>query len=514
MKARTMARGLRTAGLALVMALVAGTTAEAKLLAYYSFDDNTTPGGAFDFSNQGNTGTLLNTATRTASGHTGGAGDYALDLTPSAGAYVNLPTAGIGAFNSTATNNAATVSLWVYGNAAAQPQQNVNFAFYDASNLRQLQTHLPWSNQVIYWDVGGGSGGANRISKLESDSTKWEGQWNHYAFVKNGNTSKIYQNGGIVPWHQGTTTASLGQIVTAHLGIEPGGANGYDGWIDDFAIWDEELSATDIDNLATGAASPSNWAGPMNHYAQRVLADDPFAYYRFDNESGNNGSALVDWSGNGRSGTYENTNTPIEGDWPYSIGGEAAHFDPSPNTNRAAGTTEQPAAAITVEAWAKSDTATWNSVGMLVSKRDAFIMHPSGATGLSFYVHTGSFVPVSFDLASIPGFALTDWHQYVGVYDPTDTGQELKLYVDGLLRAVASTTGPLTASGQPVYIGYDNLANRYFDGFIDEVAIFDYALSFAQIRGHWMEAVPEPGTCTLLALGTLGLLRRRRKKSK
>ncbi len=173
---------------------------------------------------------------------------------------MDLATADIGAFSATTANNAATVSLWVYGNPATQPKNNVNFGFYDPGGARQLQTHLPWGNGRIYWDVGGGhTNGVHRIDKHEPNPANYRGTWNHYAFVKNGiglNSSKIYQNGAL--WHQGQTSASIGQIVKAHTGIEAGGANGYDGYIDDFAVWDQELSGSDISNLASGTASPGD----------------------------------------------------------------------------------------------------------------------------------------------------------------------------------------------------------------------------------------------------------------
>jgi len=259
-------------------------------------------------------------------------------------------------------------------------------------------------------------------------------------------------------------------------------------------------------------------SAPGNPYENVVLANNPFAYYRFDGDTGLNGSQLTDFSGNSRHGTYQN-NVPLEFGGPLTIGSDAAHFNGA--DNRAAGTTQQPATAITVEAWAKSDTPLWNNTGMMVSKRDAFILHPrtdGSGKQINFYIYSGGWNSIGFDLNTIAGFDLRDWHHYVGVYDPAaPSGQRLQFYVDGILRSTGGTlTGAINNSTQPVYIGFDNAGARWFDGMLDEVAIYDYALSADMIGQHYLAAAytPEPSTLALLSLGALGLLahaRRRRR---
>ena len=272
-------------------------------------------------------------------------------------------------------------------------------------------------------------------------------------------------------------------------------------------MWDKGITPNLVASLASGAATAAT-VTPAYH--QAVLADTPFVYYRFDSDSGLNGSTLQDASGNARNGTYQNS---VEMN-PTAIGSQSAHFNGS--NNRAAGTTQQPLTnALTVECWAQSDTAVWNNTGMLVSKRDAFIIHPNAnSTGITFYVHSGGWRPLAFNLGSIPDFDLTDWHQYVGAFDGASGVSQL--FVDGVLRASVDFGDALllNSSSQPLYIGFDNSGARWFDGSIDEVAIYDYALSAEQIREHYFAGTitPEPATIGLLALGTLAALRRRRRR--
>ncbi len=234
--------------------VTAGGEPGGPLVGWWAFDDAAAPAQAVDSSGNGRTGTVVN-ATYTASGQgrSGQAGDRAM-LFAGNGA-VTIPAAASGAFDGMTANDALTVSLWVYG-AADMPANN--FAFYGAADTgfasRVIDAHLPWSDQTIYWDTAGCCDpGQTRISVLEPDSTKWRGQWNHYAFVKNGAMKEIWQNGTLL--HASVNTSAMTAMRSFVIGaMNATGATGYRGRIDDFAVWDTALTGAQIGALATGAS--------------------------------------------------------------------------------------------------------------------------------------------------------------------------------------------------------------------------------------------------------------------
>ena len=93
------------------------------------------------------------------------------------------------------------------------------------------------------------------------------------------------------------------------------------------------------------------------------------------------------------------------------------------------------------------------------------------------------------------------------------TTSNLKLYVDGLLRATASSANQYygNGGGEAYAIGTGTspwASERFIQGQMDEVRIYDEALDATGIKDA--SGIPEPATIALLGLGGLALIRRKR----
>lgn len=115
-------------------------------------------------------------------------------------------------------------------------------------------------------------------------------------------------------------------------------------------------------------------------------------------------------------------------------------------------------------------------------------------------------------LSGIPTSA-NAW-KFVAVVYYQGTSQVM-LYVDGV---TISTTGTLGTGWDYIRIGSNPSYGEYFKGYIDEVFIYNEALSVSQLDDirrngvHPFNAVPEPVTVLLLGLGLVGLAGVRRLK--
>lgn len=232
------------------------------LLGFWDFNDATSPSLAQDLSQHAHTGKLAGGAVYTGDGRgrTGSTGDRAMSFGgPGTSARVTLTDASTGWFDPATVHNQLTVSCWIFGGAVQPAQGSI---FWGGSGLngggaRSAQAHLPWSDQVIYWDTGGTDSTLHRTFVSEPDSTKWKGRWNHYVFLKDGPRKEIWQNGTLL--HRGTSTAALDPIRSFYIGSGVEGQFSYGGLIDDFAIWGRALLPEEITQLS-GGSSPL-WIG-------------------------------------------------------------------------------------------------------------------------------------------------------------------------------------------------------------------------------------------------------------
>jgi hypothetical protein len=174
-----------------------------------------------------------------------------------------------------------TISFWANGDGGILPVNTSIVEAGDSLNNRIVNIHFPWSNSRHYWDAGEGNG----YDRIDQAATAGEigDEWHHWAFTKNKSSGEmnIYKDGTL--WLNGTgKDRAVGIVNTFKIGANRNQANGWPGKIDEFRVWDIELSQTEISNWMNQKVT-----GAHPNYADLVL------YYDFDGDQ-----AVIDKSAN------------------------------------------------------------------------------------------------------------------------------------------------------------------------------------------------------------------------
>ncbi len=324
-------------------------------------------------------------------------------------------------------------------------------------------------------------------------------------------------NGRVTPnslptsaWFEWGTNVSYGSTVqlgdVGNVGSALSVSNFLDG-LEAAVTYHFRLAASNSLGMAFGADAQISTS--LNAYAESVLADQPLVYYRFDEASGT--SALNSgFLGAPANGTYNATvslgNTSL-----VPAFGFAAGFN---NTNSsvavpALGTNNQ----VTIEFWTKPRTFGVTSPGNPFHSGYNSIYTADNYVPGALHTHfIGQFPNQRWQLAINPShtdfeagnaglFPSNSWVHLVATHD--SAAHKTIAYVNG--RAVLtnnnSTTVPvnLAAAHIGAWIGTAN----WFDGEIDEFAIYGTALPASRIQAHYQTAIGNP---VLLAAQTTNKL--------
>ncbi len=245
---------------------------------------------------------------------------------------------------------------------------------------------------------------------------------------------------------------------------------------------------------------------PTAPYPQQVLADGPMDYYRLDESSG---TTAYDYVG-GNNATYTNVTLGVPGynseasvkSDPSETAAEFGDFPPNDyagdvpsyvNFGAPAGSNAE----FSVEAWFTEYL--YSSIG------DAIVALGYGNGGEQFVLDTGAGTAgdLRFGVRNAAGtfssasssYAPADdglWHHVVGVCD--EAGGTLSLYMDGKLVGTGTITAKsgLLGATSPLSIGARQSANNHgtnydaqFYGAVDDVSLYDYPLTAAQVANHF-----------------------------
>lgn len=327
------------------------------------------------------------------------------------------------------------------------------------------------------------------VQTVQSSGTYNDGDW-HYVVATLSSTK------GMALYVDGKKVASNAAVTSAqsYAGYWRIGGDNLNGWpstpsssylqgtIDDVAIYPAALSLAAIQqHYADSGRSLEIPTRPTDSYGAKVYDDSPDLYWRLDETSG---TSAKDASPNGNGGMFSGGYTLGQPGGVQGTPGTSVKFDGRRGTLASESRFSDPMT-YSEELWFKTTTT---SGGKLIGFGDAqsgnssnydrhVYMENSGQ--LTFGVWTGT----ANTITSPKSYNDGTWHYLVA----TQSSDGMALYVDGSLVGTNPQTDAQNYSGYWRVGGDTSWAgsSNYFNGSIDEVAVYSQALSQATITSHY-----------------------------
>mgnify|MGYP001617332601 CR=1 FL=1 len=318
--------------------------------------------------------------------------------------------------------------------------------------------------------------------------------WHHAVLTWDNTSAKLYID-GIDKTTTGTITALTNIAATSYIGNFSDFAQGFTGGIDEVKIYNYALTSdevqldynkgaamvlgtlSDTSGLSGGSSASSSATASYCVPGATDTCSAPMGEWNFEEGSG---TSAFDSSGNGNTGTATGT-TIISGKV-----GKARSFNGTSDYVAVAGNgglniTDN----LTLSAWIKPTTLTQASNPEIIAK----------STGAFFYrmrfisggtIRFNAYGTSDTTLDTTATLTANSWNHVEMVYN----GSTKAIYINGNLSTSESTTGSMASeANNNLYIG-NLVSSEYFSGSIDQVRIYNYARTQAQIAWDYNRGGP------------------------
>ena len=284
-------------------------------------------------------------------------------------------------------------------------------------------------------------------------NSKWE-------LFLNGSSLGTYTSAGLTDNYTPNSFSTIGKHATS--------AMWFDGKIDQTRIFNKTLNTGEINSLyneTTTTAALGTISNPST-----------VAYYKMQDATDETGSYNL---------TASNVDFNVKGKY-----GFAGKFNGTNSYLYAANSVQQPTKNFSVSCWVNFDTIKAASTGIVANFKSGgtpqvgwAIAHQNG-TPFQFWADGTASSNAAKAQGTTNPVAGT-WYNIVGTYD----GTNIKIYVNGSLEGTTAYSTTPAQTDQPLVIGrwYGNYNDYYTDGKIDQVRIFNKAISATEVTTLYNE---------------------------
>ena len=390
------------------------------------------------------------------------------------------------------------LSCWVFFTASELIPKTCFFSSGDNTQNNLIRFHKG-SNDELKLQVKTSGSGADLSAGTGTVLTA--NTWHHIAATYSSGTGKMYLDGSLLSTG---TTGSAPSVAgdDMHIGRLAAGFNAHymKGLMDEVAIWDATLSDADItsiynsglpNDLSVAGSYDTDRTSNLVHWWRMGDGDTSPTVIDHGVEKGGGGASTL------RDGTLNNGATfsmNHAGFNRFSLSFDGSNDSLEGSANSSINFSGN----LSVSAWVRQDTlAHGGIVAVGESSTDGsafpgmFHVHTS-PTKLQFYDSTGSIQKTALTPT------VNEWvHILVSIQSGVSGGSVI--YINGSVDQSSFTKTITAATGTvKVFIGRKSYNTNHVNGFIDEVAIFNSALSATDASNIYNSGVP-------IDLGTNGL---------